>query len=140
MDDPLDRSMYRGGGSNDFVRSLPVVGDLYGGLGVETAAEVNKKRAMQRALRMMVQYRPEQLETRQNALDNAMKLFQPVNRALVNAYGAGAAMPVEAATQSPFSDQAMASMKAAAANSGDKPYYFPASEQWMEGKPKPSGK
>lgn len=140
MEDPLDQSQYRGAGFNDFVRKIPFIGDLYGGLGVETAAEVNKKRAMDKVMRMLVQYRPEQLQTRQNSLDNAMKLFKPVNRALVNAYGSDAALPIEKASKSPFPDQVMADMKGAAGASQKRPYYSPAMEVFMEGAQTSAGK
>lgn len=116
MDDPTDRSWEKqSGGFNDVVRGIPIAGNIFGGAGVKTSAETNKQRAMQRVLQLLAQYRPEQLQFRQNALDNAMKLFEPVNRALVNAYGSGAALPIQAATRSPIADQAMASMRAAGA-------------------------
>jgi len=112
MDDPSDTSWKQENGMNDFVRGIPLVGGIAGGMGMKTSAENNKMRAMERALRLLQQYRPETLQTRQNTLDNAMKLFAPVNRKLVELYGSGAAMPIAEATKSPFPDEAMASMRA----------------------------
>ena len=136
MDDPLDTSTYRGTTANDFLRKIPILGNIFGAYGVETAAEVNKKRAMQKMQQLMVQYRPEQLQTRQNALDHAMTLFQPVNTALTKLYGPQAAMPIAAATKSPFSDDAMSRMKAAAASSTTRDPYRPAADSWRLGERK----
>jgi|SRR6185436_12151599 len=98
----------------DTIRSVPIFGDIAGGFGMSTSAERNKQKALERSMQMLVEYRPEQLQARQTAMDNAMSLFQPVNNALVNAYGPGAALPLAQATQMPFSDQAMAQMQSQA--------------------------
>ena len=136
MDDPLDTSSYRGTSVNDFLRKIPVFGNIFGAYGVETAAEVNKKRAMEKMQQLMVQYRPEQLQIRQNSLDNAMKLFQPVNTALTKLYGSQAAMPIAAATQSPFPDEVMAGMKRDAAASRTRDPYRPAADSYRLGEAK----
>jgi len=95
----------------DFVRGVPLAGDIAGSFGVRTTAEKEKQRALEKVISDLQAYRPEMIQTRVHAMDNAMKLFQPVNRALVNAYGSGAAFPIAEATKSPYSDEAMAAMQ-----------------------------
>lgn len=98
----------------DFFRGIPGIGDIAGAAGLRTSAEKEHQKALEKVLTDLAAYRPEMIQTRQTALDNAMKLFAPVNRALVGAYGEGAALPIEQATQSPYSDEAMAKMRKAA--------------------------
>ena len=95
----------------DFLRGVPGVGDVFGGFGMTTTAEDNKQKALEKALSDLKAYRPEAIQMRQNSLDNAMKLFQPLNTALGQQYGADAMLPLQEATKSPM-DQAMKNMAA----------------------------
>jgi hypothetical protein len=97
----------------DFVGNIPVIGGLAKSAGMETSetrAAKAKQKAIEQVMLDLQAYRPEMIQTRQNSIDNAMKLFQPMNNALVKAYGSGAALPLAEASKSPYSDQAMAAM------------------------------
>jgi len=101
----------------DFVGGIPFVGDIARSGGMETSldqANKDKQKALEKVISDLQAYRPEHIQTRMTALDNAMGLFEPMNKALVSAYGSGAALPLKQASQSPFSDQAMAAMQPAA--------------------------
>jgi hypothetical protein len=111
---PLDTSWKHKEDAGDVARVIPIIGDIYAGSGVRTKQEKDKQTALERALQMMMQYRPEQIQTRQNAIDSAMQLFGPVNNALVEAYGENARLPIQEASQNPFGDKAMAEMVAQA--------------------------
>jgi methylthioribose-1-phosphate isomerase len=101
-------------GWGDFIRGAPIVGDIAGGFGMKTTAEKEKIKALEKVVTDLQAYRPEMIQTRQNALDNAMQLFGPVNNALVEAYGSNAALPIAEATKSPYPDDVMANMQPAA--------------------------
>lgn len=111
MDDPSDFSWQEKPGTNDTLRGIPIAGDIFGGFGMRTSGEKNKQKALERVLKMLAQYRPEMLQTRQNSIDNTMKLFGPMNASLVKAYGEDAALPLQEASQSPYPDDVMASIQ-----------------------------
>jgi hypothetical protein len=94
----------------DFLRGIPLAGDVLGGFGMTTTAEDNKQKAIEKALQDLKDYRPEAIQMRQNSLDNAMKLFGPLNTALGEQYGQDAMLPLKAATKSPM-DDAMTNMR-----------------------------
>jgi hypothetical protein len=94
----------------DFLRGIPLAGDVFGGFGMTTTAEDNKQKAIEKALADLKAYRPEAIQMRQNSLDNAMKLFEPLNTVLGQQYGADAMLPLKEATKSPM-DDAMTSMR-----------------------------
>lgn len=89
------------GSSADTIRGIPLVGDIAGGMGVKTDAEKKKQKALEEMLEMLQAYRPQAMQMRQNSIDQAVKLFQPVNRSLSTAYGAGAQLPTAEAAKNP---------------------------------------
>jgi hypothetical protein len=76
---------------------FPVIGSWF-----LNPKEEAKKQAMSQAAQAYQAYRPEMLQAQQNALRQQMALFQPLNRAIGQMYGAGSAPDLWAATQNPL--------------------------------------
>ncbi len=83
-----------GGGFGDFLRNIPFVGGAVGNtlLGPDMSG---MEAAVGDAKDFYTLYAPQNYAARQQALGQAMQLFQPVNSALTQMYGEGAALPPE---------------------------------------------